>query len=419
MDQRTGDLWLWRILALGMVLRLVWVLLVPVEPVSDSAAYATFARVLANHGVYGWTPDQPGAYWAVGTAAIAAGTYLFFEVDNYTGIVILNLLAGGVSILLTYRLGDLWFNRPTAILAALIMAVWPNLIFFSSILSSEIWFITLTLGGLWFWSRKTGPAWINLLFCGLIWGIACYVRPTILLLPVALALVALPCGLLPLLRAGGRAALVIVLILITILPWTQRNTALFGERVLVSTNFGPNLWMGNNPDTTGGYMPLPDWAKDMSEAERATALGDIAKDYIRADIPGFVLRSLHKAVQLHERETIGVVWNEAALVRGLGEAGNTGLKLLATGFWYLLLLLALVAIGIRFYISPLTAVFHPTIAAWGYFTALHAVIVVEDRYHIPSSPFIALLAAFALAYFLDRSGLLSNAHRPQSESLSR
>ena len=50
------------LLALALALRLIWVLLIPVDPVSDAAAYEIFARNLAEHGVFGFTPDEPGAY---------------------------------------------------------------------------------------------------------------------------------------------------------------------------------------------------------------------------------------------------------------------------------------------------------------------------------------------------------------------
>ena len=38
----------------------------------------------------------------------------------------------------------------------------------------------------------------------------------------------------------------------------------------------------------------------------------------------------------------------------------------------------------------------PPIVLWAYFAALHAVIVVQDRYHFPCLPFIGILAAFAV-----------------------
>ena len=57
------------VLTTALVLRVAWGILVPVVPVADSNAYDVFARVLTEHGVYGWTPGEPSAYWPVGTSA--------------------------------------------------------------------------------------------------------------------------------------------------------------------------------------------------------------------------------------------------------------------------------------------------------------------------------------------------------------
>jgi len=395
--------WLIAITLVGMALRLGWVLWIPVDPVSDSAAYLTFALDLAENGVFGWTPDEPIAYWPVGTSAITAATFWLLG-ENFTGVVGLNLAAGLAIILLTHRLGEIWFDQTTALAAAACIAFWPNLIFFTSILSSELWFIALSLAGLWAWTRPGGRPAVNLLLAGVIWGLACYVRPVILLLPIALALTAVPHGFRAVGREALRATVAVVLIIAVVSPWTYRNTQLFGERVMISTNFEPNLWMGNNPETTGGYMPLPDFVDGLTETERAHTLGNLAKDYIRQDPAGFLWRSLVKAVKLHARETIGVAWNARAIERATGPIGVEAAKAGATGYWLAVLALALVGLLRRLREAPLKAIFHPTTAAWGYFTALHAIIVVEDRYHMPASPFIALLAATGLVALFRRRG---------------
>lgn len=386
----------WAVLILGMALRLLWVWAVPMEPVSDSQAYNLLAHTLAEHGVYGFTPSEPGAYWAVGTAAIAAATYILIG-PGYEGVVALNLLAGFLIILLTQGVAVRYIGAGPSVMAAAIVAVWPNLIFFTSILSSELYFLALSLAGLWFWGREAGSTRVNLILCGVIWGLACYVRPVILLVPVALLLAELPRGLRAFAGAGLRTVGVLALVVAVVLPWTLRNDRVLGAPVLVSTNFGPNLWMGNNPASTGGYMALPAEVQDMGEVERARYLGDQAKAYMAAHPAATALRTLVKAARLHSRETIGVVWNEAALRRGLGDLGVTALKLVSSGFWYAVLLAALtgVAICIRS-VGLFAALFNPIFALWAYFTALHAVIVVEDRYHMPSSPYIAMFAAIAL-----------------------
>ncbi|MBK5926589.1 ArnT family glycosyltransferase [Rhodobaculum claviforme] len=397
---------LWAVILVGMALRLAWALVFPVEPVSDGFAYHTFARNLVEQGVYGWEPDQPGAYWPVGTSAIVALTYLVLG-ESFAGVVATNLLAGLVTLVLVHRLGTVYFGAQAGFWATVVVAFWPNLIMFTSILSSELYFMALSLVGLYFWQRaEVGSGrrgrWGNLVLCGLVFGAACYVRPIALLMPAALAIVPLVQGVRPFLRAVLHAALVTLMVLVVLSPWTYRNYLVFGEPALVSTNFGANLWMGNNPDSTGGYMPLPDWVAGMSETERARALGDIAKAHIREDPLRFAATVAVRVVRLHERETIGVAWNERAMTETLGQIGVVGAKLLATGYWYLVVaggLLGIWQLGrARFW----SAFFNPAFAIWSYVTLLHAIVVIQDRYHMPSSPFIAMLAGVAIAAWLRR-----------------
>lgn len=390
----------WVLLALGLALRLIWLALVPMEPVSDSAAYATFAQNIVAHGVYGWGPDEPSAYWPVGPAAIAALS-LWLLGDLAPGVIAANLISGMLSLVLVYRLGVIWFDRRVALMGLAVMAVWPNLIFFTTVLASELHFIALTLLGLWLWQRR-GAGWGNLVLCGLAWGAACYMRPVVLLVPVVMVLAALPGGLRVTALAAARAGLVTVVMLATVLPWSVRNYQVFGEFVLMSTNFGPNLWMGHNPDSTGGYMSLPPWVADMSETERAQALGDAAKEFIREDPLRFVARTAVKLVRLHDRETIGVHWNWPALERIVGDTGLAALRIVSTGYWTLVLVAALGGVVVLLRQAPLRGLAAPVLLLWGYFALLHAVTVIQDRYHMPSVPYIALLAALGLLALWDR-----------------
>lgn len=391
----------WTILAIGMALRVLWALWVPVMPVSDSWGYHQFARNIVDHGVYGWTATEPSAYWAVGTSAAIAFTYLF--TDSYWGVVLLNLLAGLMIITLTQALAARWFGEAVGLAAMAIVALWPNLIVFTSVLSSELFFLATLLAGLFFWQRPGGNPLVNLIIAGLIWGLAGYVRPVVLLVPVTLALVDLAQGPRRFLRTALEAGIAILLIMLVALPWTARNHRELGAPVMISTNFGPNLWMGNNPDSTGGYMPLPPEVETMGEVERADYLKDQAKQFI-VENPGQALKLVAiKLVKLNNRETIGVVWNEDALGPMIGNAGMTVMKLIATGYWYLVLIGGFAGIAVLIARQGwLAGLFNPPVALWGYFTALHAVVVAEDRYHMPSSAFIGTLAAVALVAMLQR-----------------
>lgn len=381
----------------GLALRLPWVLAIPVEPIADSEAYLIYAQNLINHGVYGLAPDEPGAYWPVGTSAITAVTFLVFG-ESFFGVVLTNMIASALIMLMAFALGQRWFGTTTGLLACGLVAVWPNLIYFTSILSSELYFIALVMAGLWFWERRESV--LSIALCGLIWGLACYLRPVALLLPIAMAFAAIPFGVGAVVRRAVQATATMAIMLAVLLPWTLRNMEVLGEPVLVSTNFGPNLWMGNNPDSTGGYMELPSWIDGMSETERARALGDAAKDHILSDPAGFVLNTLVKAVKLYSRETIGVAWNQNAIERLGGERGLLVAKLIATGFWYALMLLSAVGLWHLAKAGVWRALFHPATLGVLYFTALHSVIVVEDRYHMPVSGFIAILAGLGVASLL-------------------
>ena len=60
------------LVGLGLALRMLWALVMPVIPESDSYVYWVTAGNLADHGVFGMTPDDPFSYWPVGASAIYA-----------------------------------------------------------------------------------------------------------------------------------------------------------------------------------------------------------------------------------------------------------------------------------------------------------------------------------------------------------
>lgn len=50
---------MWKIIGLAILLRIIWALIIPVIPLSDSNAYDMFAWNIVQHGTYGWAADQP------------------------------------------------------------------------------------------------------------------------------------------------------------------------------------------------------------------------------------------------------------------------------------------------------------------------------------------------------------------------
>ncbi len=426
----------WWVLLLALAVRLVWAWAVPVAPIGDAAAYDVLTRNLAIGVGYSLDPDaasHPGsvdysAYWPVGTPAVYAAA-MTVTGGRDLAVVGVNLITGLLTIALVMRLAAEWFGGRAGTVSGVLLALLPGQFMFVTLMLSELMFAFGVVLSLWLWTRVAWPIWLRAVLTGLVLGATVLVRPTALLFPILFVLVRIT-------HKGrwkqtlGGAAVAAAVMGAVILPWTLRNDRVLSEAVLVSTNAGPNLWMGNSPGTDGGYRPLPPESLAMSEVERDVYLKDEAKAYIRDEPVAFVKRTAVKLVKLHDRETINVLWNAKGLYEAFGPASAEGevgsadsdawpapgfeasgfdrrvldpLKLFSTACWWGFALLGVggvVVMAIRF--GVLRTLIHPAVLFWGYFAAVHAVIVIQDRYHWPSVPFIAVLAALPVAALWSR-----------------
>lgn len=152
-----------------------------------------------------------------------------------------------------------WFGAPAALLAAWLSAFLPPYAFFVTRFSSASVSIAcypwLVAGWL---SLTDDRSWRRTLLVSVATGGA------VLFDPVMLGVFGLV-GLVLLARAVGQrqrtalprlvfAALAVVVVL---LPWTVRNYRVHGRLVPIKNSFGKELWIGNNPQTTGSSV-LPD-----------------------------------------------------------------------------------------------------------------------------------------------------------------
>lgn len=388
------------ILVIALVARAAWAAIIPVVPISDSFAYDALARTLAEYGVYGWTPEYPSAFWPVGTSAIYAMFYIAFG-HTYAPIVIFNVCVGAIIVGLTIKLGQLFFDERVALLAGVFMAIWPSEVIYVTVLASELPFTCLILLGFLSWFESAWPSWVRGVTCGLLFAAAIYIRPIALLIP-GLLWVSRPK--LKRLRDNFPAlALTMVLIVLCVVPWSIRNTYAFGHFVALSTNGGAVLWMGNNPQATGFYMRMPPETDAMTEYERDKVLGEEAIRYIFQEPGSFLLRTVRKAVLLHLGETIAVHWNAEGITQRLSENALFPLKVITQSFWIAMLTAGLGGLLVMILNQGLiSALLHPIVLTWGYFTAFYATTLVQDRYHFPCHPMIALLAAAATVAIVKR-----------------
>jgi 4-amino-4-deoxy-L-arabinose transferase-like glycosyltransferase len=389
------------ILFAGFVLRLAWALLVPMNPTSDSAAYDELAWNIATTGAYQWNTGELTAYWPVGTPFVYSLPFRLFG-HHYAAPVALNLLAGTASIALVMLVARNWVSDAAALTAGTLYAVWPSQIELTSIMASEPFFNLAVLLAMWAafaarirsWAAKGGVA-------GLFLAAASFIRPValplVLILPLALLWSRVRLG-----QAATFALSAALLMALCISPWTLRNASVLGEPVLVSTNGPPVMWMGNNPQATGEYVPYPEDTRHLSDVERSHVLGARARVFMLNHPVRTVELALKKLVLTHDRETIGIVWNQDVLEPAIGPRGILAAKLVSTAYWLAVLALAVAGAAIVLARERWRGLIHPALLTWAYFAALHAITLANDRYHFPSIPYIATLAAIAAVALLSR-----------------
>ena len=380
------------IMAVALFLRLIWAACVPVDPVSDGALYDAFARSIATGHGYAFADGTMTEYWPVGTSAIYALLYEVFGVGPWV-VSLFQSLLGTAIVGLTWRLAHRTLGPAVAAVAAWLTAVWPLLIEFTTIYASELLFIALVLTSLNIWMSHRLPFALRMIAWGASIAAATYVRPTAL--PMLFIFPTIQW-----IYDRDRRALVLGLLLAVLtasflfVPWAYRSVVLFDRFVLVSANGGVNLWMGNNPESNGGYMDLPD-KKFANEVDRDHYYGSEAVEYILSHPLAYAKLSVRRVITTYGRETIGVVWNEKGLSSKYKDASLLTLKRISSAYWWLLLILGLVGVVLvirRRFITPLW----PVLAAFAYFAVFPVLTVAMDRYHVPVDPMLAIFASYAL-----------------------
>ncbi len=320
-----------RVLIIGLFLRLGWALLCPNEPTSDQYIYHLHAGRMAQGLGYTDEFGVPQNFWPVGYVALLAPAYAFVGAGLWAA-VLTNTLCWLLGIAGMYKLTEALFDERAARLSALVVAVHPTLVMHVTMWASETPFCAATPWILWLCvrtAREQGLALKSTLLLGVLVGLLVYVRPPALLFLGCLFAFgwldqrSLQRVLVKTLLAGAVALALLV-------PWGLRNQQAFGHFSLTSFNGGVNLWMGNNPETNGGYMPPPDEFADTPIAEVNAELQKRAIQFIAQNPGKYVYLSVRRLVGSLSTDTIAAVWNEPGIARTFGGRAVTAFKALCS-----------------------------------------------------------------------------------------
>lgn len=375
-----------------------------IAPATDEIDYHDLAVRLAQGQGYVDERGTPTSYRPPLYPAWLALGYRLFGPHPVVGKLGQSLL-GLVTIFFTYRLAREVASEPVARMAALIVALYPSLLYFSHVLYTETLFIFLVTGGTLLLLRAArGEGVASALAGGLFWGLAALTRGFCLgLLPVAAVWLYRAAPTVAA-RLRWRLALAFGIAgLAVVLPWLARNWLVHGGFVLIDTNGGLNFYRANSPwtpmvriwefmDLPGDQHPDAHLPPTRSERERQQVATRAALAYIAAHPGAFLVRAVRKMEDL---------WTPDRCLLGAVRAGYYGpvpffllalLGLLVFGSYWTVTSLGVLGLGFTRF-TPLS---QWTVWLVGYFLFVHALTFGHSRFHLPLMPFLAIFAALLL-----------------------
>lgn len=370
---------------------------------NDAFFYHRTADLLASGHGFSSNPGVPTAQWPPVFPALLSLVYRVTGPEPLAG-ELLNAFHGALTVPALYLLVTRVFGRLEATIAAAALAVLPGQILWAGVLLSEVLYGLVLVGFFLLVSVLPRRPWTPLAL-GLAIGLATLTRgEAILLVP---AMVAIWWPALPRRQLLGWSAALAAAALLTIAPWSIRNTTAMDSFVPLSTNSSTTLWSGHNPRAAGAqiYAPpsllrqIPQTGKER-EIEEGKLLRREAFDYMTSH----PVRELEliplKLLNLNRGDSFGLEWVNAGPppTRPIGHDLVTPIAVTADLGYYALLgatLLSLVLFGRELWrrdiVRGVLVLFAGALVMYGF------VYYGNYRYRAPLEPLMLLVAAPLLA----------------------
>ena len=407
------------------------------QPVSDGYIYVQRAQGIA-HGDWLGPPDfvhAPLYAYVLGVVQLIAGPDLLWP-------RLLQVLFGTASSVLVILAGRRFFDARVALLAGILLALFPPALFFDGLIQKTSLALLLSTFLLWLLSRSLplppeprasaradvranmpqtanalpAPGSSLWLLAGALLGLLILTRQNALVL-IPLLLLWILLG--PTSIAGSFkrhfafAAAALAGLLLVLAPWAVRNRLVTGEFVLTTPNLGQNFAMGNHPDATGTYLPfkrgrsnaLHEQAEWVKAAERAANRALTSRE-----VSDYYFNSAIKYIKSNPGAWLTLTLKKILLTLGAYEAPDTedyylyrqhsGLLNALDRGWHFGVLVPLAAAGILFTWRQWRRLW--LLYGWLLLTVGSvAIFVVFARYRFPLVPVLMCFSAAALVHTME------------------
>jgi 4-amino-4-deoxy-L-arabinose transferase-like glycosyltransferase len=154
------------------------------QPHGGESAYIGHAQRLLGGAGYVDPSGRPSSYWPVGYPATLALAYLVGG-DGFLTAAVFNALCGTATVVLIFLLASSLFGPRVGQLSGMLIATYPNHVFFASLrLSEPLFTLLLVAAAFVLLGRPTRER--NAMAAGLLVGLAALTRPGITLFPLML-----------------------------------------------------------------------------------------------------------------------------------------------------------------------------------------------------------------------------------------
>ncbi len=237
------------VIILGLILSILWVVFIKTTPISDFNYYNQLATDIANGGFWGDTRQ------AIGYPITLGFVYSIFGAGIIKAKIFNLILTGASYILFYYILRKLAIKEIVRKTVFIVFVLFPNNIFYNSILAKEI---LMTTGLLMVTAIYLSKVKYKYIYMGILTGFITIIHASFLVYVLGIFLVELICTR-KLKKTVLSSLIILACTLLTISPLVIRNSKLMGQLTYVSTNSGVVLYINNNSqNNTGGWMSSSD-----------------------------------------------------------------------------------------------------------------------------------------------------------------